>query len=130
MSQAYIEADQSQAQVFGQHVIVEYYGCNPEILNDLAALSDMLVEAARRSGATPVKREFHQFAPHGISGVVIITESHLTIHTWPEHGFAAVDVFMCGSARPERAVQVIEAGLCPTSVSCRDMPRGQPPHSV
>lgn len=96
MSQAYIEADQSQAQVFGQHVIVEYYGCNPEILNDLAALSDMLVEAARRSGATPVKREFHQFAPHGISGVVIITESHLTIHTWPEHGYAAVDFFTCG----------------------------------
>ncbi|HRI51903.1 MAG TPA: adenosylmethionine decarboxylase [Pseudomonadota bacterium] len=86
----------SNFQVLGRHVIAEYYGCSPELLDDLAGLGDQMVTAARRAGATPVKQEFHHFAPHGISGVVIIMESHLTIHTWPELRYAAVDFFTCG----------------------------------
>ena len=86
----------STFQILGRHVIAEYYGCSPELLDDLAGLADRMVTAARRAGATPVKNEFHHFAPHGISGVVIIMESHLTVHTWPEHGYAAVDFFTCG----------------------------------
>lgn len=86
----------SNFQVLGRHVIAEYYGCRPELLDDLAGLAEQMVTAARRAGATPVKQEFHHFAPHGISGVVIIMESHLTIHTWPEHRYAAVDFFTCG----------------------------------
>ena len=133
MSEAHLETEQSavqaqaqaQAQVFGQHVIVEYYGCNPAILNDLSALSDMLVEAAKRSGATPVKREFHQFAPHGISGVVIITESHLTIHTWPEHGYAAVDFFTCGERTdPLRAHDYLTRELSATRAHHLTLRRG------
>ena len=86
----------SNFQVLGRHVIAEYYGCSPELLDDQAGLVDQMVTAARRAGATPVKQEFHHFAPHGISGVVIIMESHLTVHTWPELRYAAVDFFTCG----------------------------------
>lgn len=90
------ESPASNFQILGRHVIAEYYGCSPELLDDLAGLAEQMVTAARRAGATPVKQEFHHFAPSGISGVVIIMESHLTIHTWPEYRYAAVDFFTCG----------------------------------
>ena len=68
---------------------------------------------------------FHPFGPgRGVTGVLLLKESHISIHTWPEHGFAAVDVFMCGNARPERAVDVIEATLAAGSVSLREVARG------
>lgn len=82
--------------VLGHHVIAEYQGCDQALLDDPEGLGDLLVAAARRAGATPLKREFHHFSPYGVSGVVIIAESHLTIHTWPEHLYAAVDFFTCG----------------------------------
>lgn len=103
-------------QRLGRHVIAEYYGCNPELLDDLRGLAEQLVTAARRSGATVVKQEFHHFAPHGISGVVIIMESHLTIHTWPEHRYAAVDFFTCGeSTDPLRAHEYLSQALGATA---------------
>jgi len=69
-------------------------------------LQEMLLEAARRAGATVVEKAFHQFNPYGVSGVVIIAESHLFIHTWPEHGYAAVDIFTCGDqVRAEMAAE-------------------------
>ena len=82
--------------VLGHHVIAEYQGCDRALLDDPEGLGDLLVAAARRAGATPLKREFHHFSPYGVSGGVIIAESHLTIHTWPEHLYAAVDFFTCG----------------------------------
>lgn len=83
-------------QSLGRHVIVELSGCDPAALNQLQAVKEGLVEAARRAQATIVATTFHQFSPVGISGIVVISESHLSIHTWPEHGYAAVDVFSCG----------------------------------
>lgn len=75
-----------------------------------------MLEAARRSGATIIGHQFHQFTPHGVSGVVLIAESHLSIHTWPERGYAAVDIFTCGTTmRPEVAIAVLVAAF-----SCRD----------
>lgn len=128
MSQARPEAPSGECNVLGQHLIVEYYGCDRAILNDLPALADMLVEAAKRAGATPVKREFHQFAPHGVSGVVIITESHLTIHTWPEHGYAAVDFFTCGEGtNPRRAHEYLARGLSSTRSHPLTLRRGLSP---
>lgn len=129
MSAAHCEFPEAACRVLGQHVIAEYYGCNPAILDDLPALADMLIEAAKVSGATPVKHEFHQFAPHGISGVVIITESHLTIHTWPELGYAAVDFFTCGEGTsPLRAHEYLTRGLGSTRTEHLTLRRGlQPP---
>ena len=80
-------------QAIGRHLIIEYYDCPLHILDDLSLIESHLREAALVSGATIRSANFHKFDPLGVSGVVIIEESHLTIHTWPKIGYAAVDVF-------------------------------------
>jgi S-adenosylmethionine decarboxylase len=78
-------------------VLVEMYECDPTIINDKKKVQEIMLEAVRRSKATIIDFMFHKFSPQGISGVVIIAESHFTIHTWPEYGYAAVDFFTCGN---------------------------------
>ena len=77
----------------GRHVLAEFYGCSSDILNDTAKIQELMVNAALEAGAEIREVIFHQFSPQGVSGVVVISESHLAIHTWPEFGYAAVDVF-------------------------------------
>ncbi len=81
----------------GRHVLAEFYGCPTEVLNNTATIEEMMVNAALEAGAEIREVVFHQFSPQGVSGVVVISESHLAIHTWPEYGYAAVDVFTCGT---------------------------------
>jgi len=80
----------------GRHILAEFYNCDSEILKDTEAIEKYMVEAAVRAKATVVKSVFHTFSPYGVSGVVVIQESHLSIHTWPEYGYAAIDLFTCG----------------------------------
>lgn len=80
----------------GKHILVEFYNCNKKKLNDLKFVEDAMIGAAETAKATIVQDVFHKFSPHGISGVIVIAESHLAIHTWPEYGYAAVDLFTCG----------------------------------
>lgn len=80
----------------GRHVLAEMYDCNFEILNNPEVIGDILIKGAEEAKATIVETIFHKFAPHGVSGVVVIAESHLSIHTWPEYNFAALDLFTCG----------------------------------
>jgi spermidine synthase len=80
----------------GRHILVEFNGCSPEALNDVEVIESAMVDAARKAGATVIQSTFHHFSPFGVSGVVVIQESHLAIHTWPEYGYAAVDLFTCG----------------------------------
>lgn len=80
----------------GQHVLAEFFECDPNILNSIDKVEKYMVDAALECGATIVQKCFHMFNPYGVSGVVIISESHLAIHTWPELGYAAVDLFTCG----------------------------------
>ena len=82
----------------GRHILVEFFGCTPEIMNDVAMIEDSMVGAAEKAGATVINSTFHHFSPYGVSGVVVIQESHLAIHTWPEYQYAAVDLFTCGDA--------------------------------
>lgn len=82
----------------GRHLLAEFYDCNSNILNNVQMIEDMMTEAAVACGATVVDKNFHLFSPFGVSGVVIISESHLAIHTWPEYGYAAVDLFTCGNS--------------------------------
>lgn len=82
----------------GRHILVEYYNCDTEILKDHKIIEDMMVAAAKKANATVVQSVFHLFNPWGVSGAVVISESHLTIHTWPEFGYAAVDLFTCGDS--------------------------------
>ena len=82
----------------GRHILVEFFGCKPEIMNDVAGIEKSMVDAASTAGATVINSTFHHFSPYGVSGVVVIQESHLAIHSWPEYGYAAVDLFTCGEA--------------------------------
>jgi len=81
----------------GRHLLLELRECNKAVLDDLKYLENALVSAAIEAGATVIDKSFHQFAPQGVSGVVLIAESHLSLHTWPEHAYAAVDIFTCGT---------------------------------
>lgn len=83
-------------EVLGRHVLAEVYGCSFDILNDVKKVEEIMVTAALEAGAEVREVVFHKFSPQGVSGVVVISESHLAIHTWPELGYAAVDVFTCG----------------------------------
>ncbi|KMY68220.1 S-adenosylmethionine decarboxylase proenzyme [Desulfocarbo indianensis] len=80
----------------GSHLILELYDCPASLLDDPRHVADTMLGAVKASGATVIQPFFHQFAPQGVSGVVIISESHFSIHTWPEYGYAAIDVFTCG----------------------------------
>lgn len=80
----------------GRHVLAELHDCSFETLNDKKKIEGLMVKAALEAGAEVREVVFHKFSPQGVSGVVVISESHLAIHTWPELGYAAVDVFTCG----------------------------------
>lgn len=95
----------------GKHLLVEYTGCSPAILNDMAQVKALMEAAALAANTRVVASVFHPFHPQGVSGVVVIEESHLSIHTWPEHGYAAVDFYTCGTGDPEAAHKVLCEGL-------------------
>ena len=109
----------------GKHLLLELKGCDKEALNDVSFLRGALLAAAEECGATILGESFHQFSPQGVSGIVIIAESHLFIHTWPEYGYAAADIFTCGdSVQPERAVEVLMKKLGSQNHSMVEMRRG------
>lgn len=82
----------------GRHILAEFFECDPNILNNVKMIEEQMTKAAVECGATVIQKCFHMFSPIGVSGVVIIAESHLAIHTWPELGYAAVDLFTCGES--------------------------------
>jgi S-adenosylmethionine decarboxylase len=109
----------------GRHLLLELKICNKEVLDDVNFLRDCLNEAAVQSGATVVGESFYHFSPQGVSGVVNIAESHIAVHTWPEHRYAAVDVFTCGSGvEPEKAARLIVEKLGAQSHSLIELRRG------
>jgi S-adenosylmethionine decarboxylase proenzyme len=82
---------------FGKHILAEYSQCECTFLDSEPDIRSLMLEAATRSGATVVGDIFHHFSPQGVTGVVVVAESHLAIHTWPEFGYASVDIFTCGT---------------------------------
>ena len=96
----------------GLQILADLYECDPEALDDEDLIRESMIEAARRCGATIVAHNFHQFIPYGVSGVVVIAESHLAIHTWPEYGYAAIDLFTCGQTlQPELGLAYLAEAL-------------------
>lgn len=94
------------------HALLDLYGCPPEILADEGRLKKLLAEAARQAGATVLGSHFHTFGgAGGVTGVLLLAESHISIHTWPEHGFAAADAFICGGARLENVRVFLQQAL-------------------
>lgn len=108
----------------GSHLLIEFYGCDPKSLEQEGVVRAAMVEAARESDASVVTDSFHEFKPFGVSGAVIIQESHFTIHTWPEHGFAAVDLFYCSTIAVDRAVQTLKEHFKPQRTGYMVVRRG------
>jgi spermidine synthase len=110
----------------GRHILVEFHGCSSEILNDVPRIELSMLKAAEESGATIISSTFHHFSPFGVSGVVVIQESHLAIHTWPEYRYAAVDLFTCGySVNPWTSYEILKSEFKAHSGSAIEMNRGQ-----
>ena len=108
----------------GTHLLVEYHGCDLAVLDDIAAIRQMMRAAAEAAGATVVAEVFQPFAPQGITGVIVIEESHFSVHTWPECGYAAVDFYTCGDCVPQRADAVLRKALGPDRVEVMLVRRG------
>lgn len=109
-----------------KHLLVEYNGCDIEFLDDAAKIEAMLRQAANAANATVVTTAFHRFSPQGVTGVIILEESHMSIHTWPEVGYAALDFFTCGECEPERAHEFVRRQLGATRVEVLTVRRGLP----
>ncbi len=94
--------------VLGTHLLLELKECNPRLLNDLKFIRETMLRTAKEVGATVVGESFHRFSPQGVTGILAIAESHISIHTWPEYCYAAADIFACGSAfRPKEAAKLL-----------------------
>jgi S-adenosylmethionine decarboxylase len=110
----------------GRHVLAELYGCDDRLLDDLEAVSEHMRGAADAVGATVVGAAFHRYAPQGVSGVLLIAESHLSVHTWPEAAYVAIDLFTCGGLDPRRGVRHLAQAFGATSVRMHEVVRGVP----
>lgn len=108
----------------GNHILVEFMNCDPHIMNDVAGIERDMVAAAQKAGATVINSTFHHFSPWGVSGVVVIQESHLAIHTWPEYGYAAVDLFTCGEMDAWISFDHLKECFKSLSYSAIEMKRG------
>lgn len=108
----------------GMHLIIDLWGAGR--LDDLDHVRQALIDAVDAAGATLLHIHLHHFTPNGgISGVAVLAESHISIHTWPERGYAALDVFMCGDAQPHNAIPVLEQAFRPRTVKVEELYRGE-----
>lgn len=103
-------------EALGLHLILELKECRPDLLDDMDFVQQTLLNAAEATGATIIGQTFHKFAPQGVTGVVAIAESHVCIHTWPEYGYAAADIFTCGENFSPHAA----AALIAEAFECKD----------
>ena len=108
----------------GKHCTLEVYGVKDDLLDDLQFIDQTLRQAAIISGATILDSVFHQFQPQGITFILLLAESHISIHTWPEKGCAAIDIYTCGLSNPETAMWHVIEQFKPKSHSTKSFPRG------
>ncbi|MCM8791924.1 MAG: adenosylmethionine decarboxylase [Candidatus Omnitrophica bacterium] len=109
---------------FSIHLTADFYA-PAYFVEDEDELQKILFEAARQSNSTPLKVAIHKFPVQGITGVILLAESHISLHTWPEYGYAAVDVFTCGkNAQPIKALEYLKNVFCPKKVKIRHVRRG------
>lgn len=112
-------------QSLGNHLIIELYDCDHEVINNARGVEESLIRAVKVSGAKMVQSVIHQFNPHGISGVIVIEESHFSVHTWPEYGYCALDIFTCGDEIDYySALQLLKEEFQAKNLSVTEMKRG------
>ena len=112
-------------EALGRQILVEYYDCDTNKLNDVEYIESSFIEATKASKATIITHNFHKFSPYGVSGVIVIAESHVSIHTWPEYNYAAVDIFTCGDTIDPWVIQEhLKKSLESQNTSSMEMKRG------
>ena len=122
-----ISASTSPRSALGCQLLVDLYGCDRAPLNDVTFVRKQLLEAARQAGATVIGETYHSVSPCGVTGTLSLQESHLSIHTWPEHQYAAVDIFTCGdSVDPWCACELLKAAFEAERGSAMEIHRGRP----
>lgn len=109
----------------GLHIVAELYGCSRDALSRVEDVKRILNAAVQESGMMKVNEAYHQFSPHGATGFILLTTSHLSVHTWPEDGYAAVDIFTCGDpAQGRKAVEVCERLFQAQTTEKKELARG------
>ncbi|HAV42473.1 TPA: adenosylmethionine decarboxylase [bacterium] len=113
-------------QRLSRHLLIELFGCDRSMLDNLETVRRILIETVSRSGATRLKEAFHKFTPQGVSGVILVAESHFSVHTWPEYGYAACDIFTCGETiKTEEAVKYLKEEFRVTDSKVIEVKRGK-----
>lgn len=111
--------------VLGIQMMLDLNECNPDLLDDLDYIKEAMTQVAEEVGAHVIGESFHRFDPQGVTGVLAIAESHIFIHTWPEYGYAAADIFTCGTSfEPRRAAQILVERLQSKDPSLTEVKRG------
>lgn len=112
-------------EALGRQILVEFYDCETDKINDVEFIESSILAATRKSGATIISHNFHKFSPHGVSGMVVIAESHVSIHSWPEYNYAAVDIFTCGDTIDPWVIQeYLKEAFESKNISSLEMKRG------
>lgn len=112
-------------EALGRQILVEFYDCDESKINDVSYIENSLIQATKASKATIISHNFHKFSPYGVSGVVVIAESHVAIHTWPEYNYCAVDIFTCGDTIDPWVIQEhLKDYFESKNVSSMEMKRG------
>ncbi len=112
-------------EALGRQILVEFYDCESSKINDVAYIEEAMLTATREAKATIISHNFHKFSPYGVSGVIVIAESHVAIHTWPEYNYAAVDIFTCGDTIDPWIIQGhLKESLNSGNISSMEMKRG------
>jgi S-adenosylmethionine decarboxylase len=120
-----MKPDSIKDRFLGKHFLADFYGVSAALLTNPLLIEQLLVKAAHVAGAIPIFSKFHHFGEgQGVTGVLLLRESHISIHTWPEYGFAAVDAFMCGACRPDLAIKILQDALEPASLEVKEEARG------
>jgi S-adenosylmethionine decarboxylase len=107
----------------GAHLIIDLYGA--QRLNDIEHIEETLRKCVAAAKATLLHMHLHHFQPNGVSGVAVLAESHISIHTWPEAGYAALDVFMCGNANPDACIPILREAFKVKRIAVSELLRGQ-----
>lgn len=112
-------------EALGRQILVEFYDCDSPSINDVKFIEEAMLNATKAANATIISHNFHKFSPYGVSGVVVIAESHVAIHTWPEYNYAAVDIFTCGDTIDPWIIQeFLKDAFTSKNISSMEMKRG------
>ncbi|MFH1462548.1 MAG: adenosylmethionine decarboxylase [bacterium] len=117
-------ADNLKIKYFGIHLIAEFW--HGEIIEDPKRIKKILLQAVKEANNTPLKIAIHKFEPQGITGIVLLAESHIALHTWPEFNYVAIDIYTCGDkATPAKALEYLKGEFKPKKVEIKEIKRGQ-----